>query len=456
MKKTLLFLVILASTISLLLLNAFETFGQNYTSINDGDWSVATNWNNTSGWGDNTPKTNGSSGTRNLNHNQTVNGDYSTGSSTLNIANNRTMIVQGDFNTGGGSTTNISGTLIVQGNMDLSSVVNILPGGRLLVRNDVALRSSQNLIVGNGNAPPPYADLTVEGDLNSYTSGDITINRNGRVAVFGSVNDNGGGGTILKVNDGGQIYVHEDINYSGGGSNIQNNNSSAPYGLYVNGDINNTGGGAGTTTNVGDQQTLLDTNEDFFNWVSTQDNSPLPIELKSFTATVSGDLINLDWTTAKEINFSHFEIERSVDQNNWKQLGIVQGLGESNSDVNYSFTDRSIPFGVIYYRLKSVDIDGSFEYSPTVKAEHRFKGALSIYPNPANGSGKIKIRVPSSFTDTINYIAFYNLQGAKVQEIYNYNPEEELALSTSIKKGLYLLRIQHNGLEENLKILINP
>jgi hypothetical protein len=53
---------------------------------------------------------------------------------------------------------------------------------------------------------------------------------------------------------------------------------------------------------------------------------------------------------------------------------MVQGMGESNSDVYYDFTDRSAPFGVIYYRLKAVDIDATFENSPVVTIEIGFEG----------------------------------------------------------------------------------
>ncbi len=428
---------------------------QNYTSNGDGNWNDAANWNNNSGNGNATPSLNGGYGNRNLNHNQTITGNYSTGSATLNISANKTLIVTGNLTTGGGGTINVSGILSVDGDIILNSRINVLQGGKLISKNNIRINSSDYLYIGTSAAPPLYADLIVYGNLNSFNSGDVYINRNGRVAIFGDVNDNGGGGTILRVNNGGQMYVDGDINYSGGGSDIQNNNTESPYGLYVNGEIQNTGGGSGTTTNLGDQETLINSNPDFFNWLSGIESGPLPIELKSFTAKVKNNSIQLDWVTAKEENFSHFEVERSVDTETFEMIGLVQGQGESLSDVYYDLEDSDAPFGVIYYRLKAVDIDDTFEYSPVVKIENGFNGQAIVYPNPTNHQGSLQVKVPVNFEGTIQQMAIYDLQGSKMQEFFNFDPNnQKINIDSHIKRGLYLLKIQHNGIEENIRVLI--
>lgn len=180
----------------------------------------------------------------------------------------------------------------------------------------------------------------------------------------------------------------------------------------------------------------------------------LPIELKSFTASKSGKNIDLNWVTAKEENFSHFEIERSLDQENWSQIGLVQGLGESNSDVFYDFTDRNAPFGVIYYRLKSVDIDASYEYSPVVKIEVGFEGKLAVSPNPVQDASNLKIQVPSEFRDKLAYVGLFDLNGTKVQEFRDFNTDGSLQINQQLKAGMYILKVNHNGLQENIRVVV--
>ncbi|MBK6265170.1 T9SS type A sorting domain-containing protein [Marivirga sp. S37H4] len=183
-------------------------------------------------------------------------------------------------------------------------------------------------------------------------------------------------------------------------------------------------------------------------------DSALPIELKTFTASMSNHNVQLDWITAKEENFSHFELERSTDQKNFEAFGIVQGLGESMSDVSYAFTDSDAPYGIVYYRLKAVDIDDTFEYSPVISIENGFNGQLSVFPNPIESVANIKIRVPEAFKENLSYLALYDLQGSMVQEFIGFDPSKDLEIKQALKSGMYLLKVQHNGLEENIRVVV--
>jgi len=181
---------------------------------------------------------------------------------------------------------------------------------------------------------------------------------------------------------------------------------------------------------------------------------PLPIDLKSFSASKSGKQIALDWVTAKEENFSHFEIERSIDQNNWNQIGLVQGMGESMSDVNYDFTDRNAPFGMIYYRLKAVDIDATFEYFQVIKIENGFEGKLAVSPNPVKDAASLKIQVPREFREDLAYVGLFDLSGVMVQEFRNFNTDGSLQINQKLKSGMYILKVNHNGLQENIRVIV--
>ena len=93
----------------------------------------------------------------------------------------------------------------------------------------------------------------------------------------------------------------------------------------------------------------------------------LPVELISFSAVLNAaNAVDLKWTTASEKNVSHFSIEKSLDGQNYSEAGVVFAYGNSSETLNYSFTDKDIntvKAGTIYYRLRSVDIDGTYEYS---------------------------------------------------------------------------------------------
>jgi hypothetical protein len=132
----------------------------------------------------------------------------------------------------------------------------------------------------------------------------------------------------------------------------------------------------------------------------------------------------------------------------------VQGMGESMSDLYYDFTDRNAPFGIIYYRLNAVDIDASFEYSPVVKVEVGFEGKLAVSPNPVRDASNLKIQVPTEFTENLAYVALFDLSGIKVQEFRNFDTNGTLQIDQKLKLGMYILKVNHNGLQENIRVII--
>ncbi|MCK7526061.1 MAG: hypothetical protein MZV64_54870 [Ignavibacteriales bacterium] len=96
------------------------------------------------------------------------------------------------------------------------------------------------------------------------------------------------------------------------------------------------------------------------------DPSVIPVELESFTASVSDKQINLNWITATELNNSGFEIEKSTDNFIWNKIGFVNGKGTTTDKSYYSFNDNNPIDGKSYYRLKQIDYDGTFTYSSIV------------------------------------------------------------------------------------------
>jgi len=89
----------------------------------------------------------------------------------------------------------------------------------------------------------------------------------------------------------------------------------------------------------------------------------LPIDLLSFSADPKDDYIALNWESMDEFNFSHFEVERSVDAISFNKINRVVAK-KGNSINEYKMKDKDVKKRQIYYyRLKIVDTDNSYEYS---------------------------------------------------------------------------------------------
>ncbi len=116
-----------------------------------------------------------------------------------------------------------------------------------------------------------------------------------------------------------------------------------------------------------------------------KDTNPLPVELINFTANCNEGIVNLNWTTATEINNDYFEIDRSRDALTWVKFAEIEGAGNSNLEINYEYDDVHPGNGTIYYRLLQVDYDGTSKYSDiiqTICVEPVSIPVISVYPNP--------------------------------------------------------------------------
>jgi Secretion system C-terminal sorting domain len=430
------------------------SYSQNYNSLANGSWTTLANWNNSSGFGSATPDLAGghTSGTAVVNHNLAITGNYVLGSATLQINAGKTVTVSGDFTVNGGATVNVSGILQIDGNVTLNSNLNILPGGQVIVKGSITVVSSTYLNIGTAAVPPPYADLVVYQNLISSSSGDVTVNQNGRVAIFGNVIDTGGGGTLFTVNNGGQVYVNGNINFTGGGSSITNNNSSSPFGLYVKGTTTNSGGGSSTTSNQANLPTLQSTNVPFYNWVKAIPSSPLPIELLYFSGKQEGNKIHLQWATASELNFHRFIIEHSTNGLDFTALFEQPGAGHNTNETHrYDYTHQSYVRGKNYYRLKSVDLDGLFEYSDVIIVEADEQITVSIFPNPVYDYLIIRTNVESNQSDCISITDSY---GYEVFRTPVSSLETKIELSGSVIPGIYFVQYKGTFLTRTMRIIV--
>jgi hypothetical protein len=124
--------------------------------------------------------------------------------------------------------------------------------------------------------------------------------------------------------------------------------------------------------------------------------SDLPVELLNFRAErKSVGTVQLEWMTATELNNSGFEIQRMLeDENTFEVVGWVDGKGTTTTTSFYSTIDPNGFEGVVYYRLKQIDFDGSFTYS-AIRAVNGVASqgeGFEIYPNPTNRILNIRIK----------------------------------------------------------------
>ena len=180
-------------------------------------------------------------------------------------------------------------------------------------------------------------------------------------------------------------------------------------------------------------------------------NTPLPITLISFTASVVNGEVVLKWTTAAEINNDYFTIQRSKDVMGWENIQRVEGSGTSGNTKSYSTKDPSPFNGTSYYRLMQTDIDGKSTYSFVESVNLGNKNAeIIIYPNPA--SDQIKIIFPASGQYEV---ALLNSNGQLMNHFVEVNGISTVLNVSGMKSGIYFIRISHNGISETRKILIN-
>jgi hypothetical protein len=171
----------------------------------------------------------------------------------------------------------------------------------------------------------------------------------------------------------------------------------------------------------------------------------LPVQLISFNVIKGNDRANLSWSTASELNNQGFYIETSRDNNNWETLGFVNGNGTTQQIHRYSFSTSIAGMnGNIYYRLRQVDFNGEFEYSPVrsinVKGENA-DATISLFPNPATSVLNINI---SGMTASNASIRITNLAGVVISttavSIEGNNTIIPVIVS-GLRKGTYFVQV---------------
>jgi hypothetical protein len=224
---------------------------------------------------------------------------------------------------------------------------------------------------------------------------------------------------------------------------------------------------------------ILGTSRSFLASVSGG-TDPLPVELVSFTVSKNEHSAFLRWTTATEVNNHGFEVERKnvssfrsqvsggnttglkheTSNDLWVRIAFVEGAGNSNSPREYSYSDRSLSAGTYSFRLKQIDRDGSFSYSPEVEVTvGSVPNVFSLeqnYPNPFNPTTTISFTLQSA---GVTSLKIYDAIGREVVTLVNENLDagayhQRTFDAARLSSGIYFAKLQNGKNVQIRKMMV--
>jgi len=194
--------------------------------------------------------------------------------------------------------------------------------------------------------------------------------------------------------------------------------------------------------------------------------SVLPVELVSWTATVDGASVVLEWATASETDNAGFDVlmkQRSATETesggSWRNLAFVDGAGTTTTLQSYRYVTSSMRHGEYSFRLRQVDVDGTPTFTDPIRVQIGQAGTLqlsSVAPHPVVDQSSFALTLDASKDVTV---ALYNLIGQRVSVLHEGTVPagRPLPLSidaASLSSGQYLLRISGTGISETQPVTV--
>ncbi|MEO0470530.1 MAG: T9SS type A sorting domain-containing protein [Bacteroidota bacterium] len=185
----------------------------------------------------------------------------------------------------------------------------------------------------------------------------------------------------------------------------------------------------------------------------------LPVEYLFFEAENRDGKAYLFWATATELNNDGFEIQHSIDGQNFESMGWVEGFGTTQNMQEYSFQSDPLLSGSHLFRLKQVDFNGQFDFSDRVeiRVEADPVNQFTFGPNPFRGEGNINLMLQESQSVEISMM---NMNGATVARIYegqlqaNVPQQIPVQLASQLTNGYYIIQINGSNFRESKKVLL--
>ncbi|MCE7058182.1 autotransporter adhesin family protein [Algoriphagus sp. AGSA1] len=326
----------------------------------------------------------------------------------------------------GSASFTLEGKTTLNGNLDLEGNTHLVSKGLTIIEGDVTTKGSSALEFSGFSTINGTVALLGNTSLAVIDNGDVLITKNLEKPQYSSA---------IRVQNKGQLVICS--NRLGGNSGLYppitySNMSIAPSPAYYGG------------------CRILPVDLLYFNTsYRPQDHSAL-----------------LHWSTAKEWENSHFEIERAVNSvKEWETIGQVEGNGYSERPEKYSFTDTELPTsgGNIFYRLKQVDFSDKSSYSMTRSLQVDAINSKTVwvaYPNPSTHGSKISVDLLqlNQYQDELISLRLINLLGEGESAILTTPEDISQVVSGWLlpkKAGLYILDIHWGTNSQQIKLLRN-
>jgi len=350
-------------------------------------------------------------------------------------------------------------------------------GGNLVIDNPSGVSLQKSVILtGSNNSISFGTTLTINSpfvlNLVGTLNLDGSIENNGTIAGVGTIvgNLNNTGGKLAPGNSPGTMHITGDYDGRGATHNFELSHNIGYDKLAITGDIqlDNTSilnisftGNTPDVTDVFDIFTFdgirtgsfLPANitypdgSDFeinYNPQSiTLDGLELPIELQQFSVTKINDFANLKWTSSSEFNNDFYSIERSPDGKEFKEIAMVKAIGSSQISHDYNYTDERPIIGLNYYRLKQVDYDKLYSYSPIRVIDFEKEPGFSIYPTLVTTNLHIQTPVELELNTEIELISI-PLGIIALKDVFEYGIKNKEVNISKLIPGCYLARISQN------------
>ncbi len=319
-------------------------------------------------------------------------------------------------------------------------------------------------LVGNGYTIRSNGESALD---TSYGPGDAGGDGAGAGGAGGSVQldvMNISGNLTLEVigGDGGDVVHTSNGNRcfgpgGGGSGGMIKSSGSIPGSVTMNitAGVNGVNGvlGSGTSSCIGSAQSSAPGNAGIIlpgdgavpaSNVDYAGCDILPVELLSFNAISKETSVEVLWSTQTEVNNDHFIIESSKDGIGFKPLGQVKGAGNSFVKQDYSFTDHSPFDGISYYRLITVDYDGTRHYS-AIRAVQRYgEIELHVFPNPGRVGSVVNLAFEAHVSGSLQLEVYDMVGGVVVSQTLEFEKgENQLTLPTfDLPSGTYMIRLE--------------
>jgi hypothetical protein len=172
--------------------------------------------------------------------------------------------------------------------------------------------------------------------------------------------------------------------------------------------------------------------------------NPLPVYLREFGAKAEGKTALLAWVTTSEVNSDHFDIERSATGKSWDKIGSVPTRNQNEGTSSYAYTDQDPGAGLLYYRLKMVDFDGTFAYSRIEPLQFGKDPEMVVFPNPVETGRQLQLLPGGS---QAGKITVYDMTS---KQVFESEVSAGKANLQSLPTGRYILRVRlKDGSESN-------